>query len=152
ATLAGHFTDRTVLTYDPRSTERSPLADPLAEIGPAQHAADLQAILDDSGAGRGDVFGTSGGAVNEPACVAEHNPQARVLLAHAPPVSQFAPDRDLIEAAVTDIAETYQAAGEGPAMAKFIALVSHEGPLPQDYLDHPAPDPAAFGLPTADDG
>src|SRR5690606_22728123 len=34
----------------------------------------------------------------------------------------------------------------------FIALVSHEGLLPQDYLDHPAPDPAAFGLPTADDG
>jgi hypothetical protein len=37
-------------------------------------------------------------------------------------------------------------------MAKFIALVSYEGPIPADYLDQPAPDPAMFGLPTEDDG
>jgi hypothetical protein len=37
-------------------------------------------------------------------------------------------------------------------MAKFIALVVHPGPLPADYLDRPAPDPAAFGLPVEDDG
>jgi hypothetical protein len=37
-------------------------------------------------------------------------------------------------------------------MAKFITLVSQQGPLPADYLDRPAPDPAAFGLPTEDDG
>ncbi len=51
-----------------------------------------------------------------------------------------------------DIVETYQRDGFGPAMAKFIALVMHPGPLPHDYLDQPAPDPAAFGLPTEDDG
>ena len=28
----------------------------------------------------------------------------------------------------------------------------HEGPLPDDYLDRPAPDPAAFGMSTDDDG
>lgn len=27
-----------------------------------------------------------------------------------------------------------------------------EGPLTQDYLDQPAPDPASFGLPSEDDG
>ena len=37
-------------------------------------------------------------------------------------------------------------------MAKFIALVSHEGLIGPDYLDRPAPDPAAFGLPSEDDG
>jgi hypothetical protein len=37
-------------------------------------------------------------------------------------------------------------------MAKFIALVSYAGPLPADYLERPAPDPAMFGLPTEDDG
>ena len=37
-------------------------------------------------------------------------------------------------------------------MAKFIALVSHQGPFPADYADQPAPDPAMFGLPTEDDG
>ena len=37
-------------------------------------------------------------------------------------------------------------------MAKFIALVRHKGPIPADYVDQPAPDPAMFGLPTEDDG
>jgi len=37
-------------------------------------------------------------------------------------------------------------------MAKFIAIVSHQGPVPADYADRPAPDPAMFGLPTGDDG
>ena len=37
-------------------------------------------------------------------------------------------------------------------MAKFIQLVMHQGPMPDDYLDRPAPDPAQFGLPAEDDG
>jgi hypothetical protein len=37
-------------------------------------------------------------------------------------------------------------------MAKFIQLVMHTGPLTPDYLDQPAPDPSAFGLPVDDDG
>lgn len=37
-------------------------------------------------------------------------------------------------------------------MAKFIQVVSHQGPFPDDYATRPAPDPAAFGLPAADDG
>ena len=37
-------------------------------------------------------------------------------------------------------------------MAKFIKLVSYEGPLPADYASQPAPDPAMFGLPADDDG
>ena len=51
-----------------------------------------------------------------------------------------------------DIVDTYQRDGFGPAMAKFIQLVMHQGLLPDDYLDRPAPDPAQFGLPTEDDG
>ena len=42
--------------------------------------------------------------------------------------------------------------GTGPAMAKFIALTSRRGPIPADYAEQPAPDPAAFGMPTEDDG
>jgi len=30
--------------------------------------------------------------------------------------------------------------------------VSHEGPIPADFGDQPAPDPATFGLPSEDDG
>ena len=37
-------------------------------------------------------------------------------------------------------------------MAKFIALVMQPEPLPADYLDRPAPDPAAFGMSADDDG
>jgi hypothetical protein len=51
-----------------------------------------------------------------------------------------------------DIVDTYRRAGFGPAMAKFIQLVMRVGPLPDDYLDQPAPEPAQFGLPTEDDG
>ncbi len=51
-----------------------------------------------------------------------------------------------------DIVDTYQREGFGPAMAKFIQLVMHQGLLPDDYLDRPPPDPAQFGLPTEDDG
>ena len=61
-------------------------------------------------------------------------------------------DREAGLAAAVDIHATYLRAGRGPAMAKFIALVSVEGPLPADYGDRPAPDPAMFGLPAADGG
>jgi hypothetical protein len=37
-------------------------------------------------------------------------------------------------------------------MAHFIALVTHRGPIPADFANRPAPDPAMFGLPTEDDG
>ena len=42
--------------------------------------------------------------------------------------------------------------GNGAGMAKFIALTSVQGPIPADYTEQPAPDPAAFGMPTDDDG
>src|SRR3954471_3828885 len=41
ATLAGHFPDRTVVTYDPRGTARSEKADAGAKSTPEQHADDL---------------------------------------------------------------------------------------------------------------
>ncbi|MGN2640004.1 alpha/beta fold hydrolase [Nocardia takedensis] len=152
ATLAGHFPDRMVLTYDPRGTGRSPQRDPLAACSPTLHAADLDAVLTAADIGAVDVFATSGGAVNALAWIARHRPAVRTLVAHEPPATQFLPDRDVLEAAVTEIADTYRDAGQGPAMAKFIALVSQEGPLPAAYLATPGPDPAAFGLPTEDDG
>ena len=46
ATLAGHFPDRTVVTYDPRGVERSTKADPASQSTPDQHADDLHRIID----------------------------------------------------------------------------------------------------------
>ena len=39
--LASHFPDRTIITYDPRGAERSIKADPSTESNPDQHADDL---------------------------------------------------------------------------------------------------------------
>lgn len=151
-TLASHFTDRTVVTYDPRGAERSERTDGAPENTPDEHADDLHRLISTIGAGPVDLFASSGGAVNALALVAKHPEQVRTLVAHEPPVSQELPDREPVLAACTDIRDTYLQSGNGPAMAKFIALVSHKGLFPADYVEQPAPDPAAFGLPTEDDG
>lgn len=151
-TLAGHFSDRTVVTYDPRGVERSRKADDTTESTPDQHADDLHRVISALGTGPVDLFASSGGAVNALALVAHHPEQVRILVAHEPPTAQVLPDREAALAAAKDVNETYKRRGFGPGMAKFIALVSHKGEIPADYVDQPAPDPAMFGLPTEDDG
>jgi pimeloyl-ACP methyl ester carboxylesterase len=151
-TLAGHFNDRTVVTYDPRGVERSKRTDNATKSTPDQHADDLHRLISKLGAGPVEVFASSGGAVNALALVAKQPEQVRTLVAHEPPAAQVLPDRGPALAACVDIHETYLRAGFGPAMAKFIALVSYTGPIPSDYAERPAPDPALFGLPTEDDG
>src|SRR5258705_5758111 len=151
-TLAGHFTDRTVVTYDPRGVERSKKADDTSKSTPDQHADDLHRVISALDAGPVDIFASSGGAVNALALVAKHPEQVRTLVAHEPPAAQMLPDRKGALAACEDIGATYKRSGFGPAMAKFIGIVSFTGPIPDDYADRPAPDPAMFGLPTEDDG
>jgi pimeloyl-ACP methyl ester carboxylesterase len=151
-TLASHFPDRTVVTYDPRGSERSVRTDGATENTPEEHADDLHRLISALDAGPVDLFATSGGAVNALALVARHPEQVRTLVAHEPPTGKLLPDREQVLAATQDIHVTYQRSGLGPAMAKFIALVSQRGPIPADFADRPAPDPAAFGLPTEDDG
>ncbi|HET9680889.1 MAG TPA: alpha/beta hydrolase [Candidatus Limnocylindrales bacterium] len=151
-TLASHFPDRTVVTFDPRGADRSKRNDDAAESPPEEHADDLHRIIEGLGGGPVDLFGTSGGAVNALALVAAHPGDARVLVAHEPPSAAVLPDRENLLAACRDMHETYLRRGLGPAMAKFIALVMHDGPLPDDWLQRPEPNPAMFGLPTEDDG
>jgi pimeloyl-ACP methyl ester carboxylesterase len=151
ATLAGHFADRTVVTYDPRGVERSKKADDTSESTPEQHADDIHRVISAVGAGPVDLFASSGGAVNALALVARHPDDVRTLVAHEPALPQLLPDRELALAATEDIHETYERHGFGPAMAKFIAIVSHKGEVPADFTDRPV-DPTMFGLPTGDDG
>jgi pimeloyl-ACP methyl ester carboxylesterase len=151
-TLASHFTDRTVITCDPRGVERSEKTDPTSESTPEQHADDLHRIIAEVGVGPVDLFATSGGAINALALVAAHPEDVRLLIAHEPPTAAMIPDREYALAAVRDIRDTYLASGNGPAMAKFIAIVMYDGPITADYLAQPAPDPAMFGLPSEDDG
>jgi pimeloyl-ACP methyl ester carboxylesterase len=149
---AGHFTDRTVVTYDPRGAGRSKRTDGAAQTTVEEHADDLHRLIDAVGAGPAEIFASSGGAVNALALVARHPEQVGLLVAHEPPAAQELPDREAVLAVCDDIKETYLRAGFGPAMAKFIALVSYQGPIPAGFADLPGPDPAAFGLPTGDDG
>ena len=151
-TLAGHFSDRTIVTYDPRGVERSPKMDPLSPSTPDEHAEDVHRIIQAVGGGPVDLFASSGGATNALALVARHPDDVRTLVAHEPPLSALLPDREGALAATRDIHETYQRSGMGPAMAKFITIVMHKGPITADYLDQPPPDPRMFGLPTEDDG
>jgi pimeloyl-ACP methyl ester carboxylesterase len=151
-TLAGHFADRTVVTYDPRGVECSERTDGATETTPDEHADDLHRLISALDAGPVDMFATSGGAVNALALVARHPEQVRTLVAHEPPAAQPLPDREQALTASLNIHETYQRSGIGPAMAKFIMLVGHKGPIPADFADLPAPNPADFGLPTEDDG
>ena len=151
-TLAGHFTDRTVVTYDPRSAGRSKRTDGATQTTPDEHADDLHRLITALDAGPVDVFASSGGAVNALALVAKHPEQVRTLVAHEPPAAQELPDREAILATAAAIRATYYRDGFGPAMARFIAIVSYDGPLPDGYADQPGPDPAMFGLPTQDDG
>ena len=153
AALAEQFADRTVVTYDPRGTERSQRTDgqpPGSE--PGEHAEDLRRLIEAQGGGPADVFGSSGGAVNALALVASRPRLVRTLVAHEPPAGQELPDREAVLAACAGIRQSYQRSGYGPAMATFIALVSHTGPIPPGFPGQPAPDPAAFGLPAHDDG
>jgi len=151
-TLSAHFPDRTVVTYDPRGVERSRRTDGAATSTPEEHADDLHRLIAVLDAGPVDLFATSGGAVNALALVARHPEQVRTLVAHEPPSASVLPDRECAMAANRDIHETYQRSGLGPAMAKFIAIASHKGPITPDLLEAPAPDPAMFGLPAEDDG
>jgi pimeloyl-ACP methyl ester carboxylesterase len=150
--LAGHFRDRRVVTYDPRGVHRSKLTDNSEKPAVEDRADDLHRLISALGAGPLDIFGSSGGALDGVALVAEHPDQVRTLVAHEPPAAGVLPDRDAALAAAVSVQETYERDGMGSGMAKFIALTSLKGPIPADFADRPAPDPAAFGLPTADDG
>lgn len=149
--LVGHFSDRTVITYDPRGAERSTLAADGTVTGEL-HGEDMHRVVAATGLGPVDVFGSSGGAAFALHWVVTFPDDVRTLVAHEPPLSTILEDREMAQRVNEDIIATYQRDGYGPALAKFIQLVMHTGPLPDDYLDRPAPDPAAFGLPTEDDG
>lgn len=149
--LVDHLDDRTVITYDPRGAERSRVVGE-APVTAEAHADDMHRVVEATGLGPVDAFGSSGGGAFALAWVVDHPADVRTLVAHEPPLVTLLEDRDVALRVQADIVDTYRRDGFGPAMAKFIQLVMHPGPLPADHLDRPAPDPAMFGLPTEDDG
>jgi pimeloyl-ACP methyl ester carboxylesterase len=150
-TLSRHFSDRTVVTYDPRGVERSVKADPASPVTPDVHADDLHRLIQAIG-GPVDLFASSAGAINALALVSRNPEDVRTLVAHEPPLATVLPDREHTMAATQAVADTYRRSGFGAGMAHFIATVSHRGPFTAEIAAQPAPDPAMFGLPANDDG
>ena len=151
-TLASYFSDRTVVTYDPRGIGRSIRKDGPDDRTPERHSADLHALITAFGRGPVDVFASSGGAVNALALVARHPEDVGTLVAHEPPLLTLLPDADHALAAERDVQAAYHHGGFGAGMARFIAMTSWQGEFTEGYAAQPDPDPAQFGLPTEDDG
>jgi pimeloyl-ACP methyl ester carboxylesterase len=149
--LAEHFRDRPVVTYDPRGVDRSESETLAGDSTPDDRAEDLHLLIAALGDEPVDLFASSGGAVNALALVAKHPEQVRTLVAHEPPAASLLPDAEQASPAIVDIHETYMRDGFGAGMAKFMALTVHKGPIPAGFEDQPV-DAGQFGLPTEDDG
>ena len=152
ATLASHFPERTVVTYDPRGIGRSRRKDGRVDNTPTVQADDVHAVIEALGAGPVEMFASSGGAVTALALVVAHPDDVTTLVAHEPPLIPVIPDADAAERARAGIRDAYEAKGWGAGMAAFIVMTSWHGEFTDDYFAQPAPDPAAFGMPGEDDG
>ncbi|PRX97662.1 alpha/beta fold hydrolase [Allonocardiopsis opalescens] len=152
AVLASHFPDRTVVTYDPRGLGRSTRKDGRVDSDPDVQAGDVHALVQALGAGPVELFGSSGGAVTALALVTAHPEDVVTLVAHEPPILSALPDAQAAERANAAVREAYYGKGWGAGMAAFMAMTSWQGEFTDDYFAQPAPDPAAFGMPTDDDG
>ena len=151
-TLASHFPDRTVITYDPRGIGRSTRKDGRVDQSPIVQAGDVHAVIEALGAGPVEMFASSGGAVTALALVAAYPDDVTCLVAHEPPIIPVLPDAKAAERARAGFRDAYEAGGRSAGMATFIAMTSWKGEFTDDYFAQPAPDPAQFGMTTEDDG
>jgi pimeloyl-ACP methyl ester carboxylesterase len=151
-TLASHFPDRTVVTYDPRGLGRSIRKDGRVDNSPTVQADDIHAIIGALGAAPVDIFASSGGAVTALALVTAYPNDVATLVAHEPPLIPVLPDAEAAKRAETAFREVYAAKGRGAGMAAFIAMTSWRGEFTDEYFRQPLPDPTQFGMTTEDDG
>jgi pimeloyl-ACP methyl ester carboxylesterase len=150
--LAARLDDRTIVAYDPRGLGRSVRSDGRTDNDPEVQAADVHALIASLGVGPVDLFASSGGAVTALALVAAHPGDVRTLVAHEPPIIAAVPDAEAVERARLGYRDAYMERGTGAGMAAFMVMSGWEGEFTDDYFAQPAPDPAAFGMPSEDDG
>src|ERR1700693_2021121 len=127
ATLASHFPDRTVVTYDPRGLGRSIRRDGRVDNTPTVQADDVHAVIRVLGAGPVEMFASSGGAVTALALVAAYPDDVPILVAHEPPLIPVLPDAAAAKRACAAFRDAYEARGWGAGMAAFIAMTSWRG-------------------------
>jgi pimeloyl-ACP methyl ester carboxylesterase len=151
-TLASRFSDRTVVTYDPRGLGRSTRKDGRVDNSPTIQAEDVSALIQALGAGPVEMFASSGGAVTALALVAAYPEDVVTLVAHEPPLIAVLPDAEAAERARAAVRDAYEANGSSVGMAAFIAMTSWSGEFSDEYFAQPVADPAALGMATEDDG
>jgi hypothetical protein len=61
-------------------------------------------------------------------------------------------DAAAAECARAAVRDAYDTNGSNAGMAAFMAMTSWPGEFTDEYFAQPVPDPAAFGMPTEDDG
>ncbi|MGA5519990.1 alpha/beta fold hydrolase [Streptomyces pseudogriseolus] len=152
ATLASRFPERTVVTYDPRGLGRSVRKDGRTDHAPRTQADDVHAVIEALGAGPVEMFASSGGAVTALAVVEKYPSDVTTLVAHEPPLITLTPDGPAAVRARARVREAYEKRGWGAGMAAFVAMTSWVGEFTDAYFAQPPADPAAFGMPTEDDG
>src|ERR1700674_5763451 len=108
-TLASHFPDRTVITYDPRGLGRSIRKDGRVDNAPTVQAADVHAVIKALGVGPVEMFASSGGAVTALALVAAYPNDVTLLVAHEPPLVPVLPDAEAGERAMAQFRGAYAA-------------------------------------------
>ncbi|TRW79802.1 alpha/beta hydrolase [Mycolicibacterium sp. 018/SC-01/001] len=129
--------ERTVVTLDPRGYGASTIDDPDQPATVETRAQDVVAILDDMGAGRADVFGSSGGAVTGLALVTGWPARVGTLVAHEPPLIALLPDAEIRRADTERIIETFHAEGVHAAWRAFMINAGFE--LPEGDGETPPP-------------
>ncbi|MGW3479773.1 alpha/beta fold hydrolase [Streptomyces althioticus] len=152
AALAARFPERTVVTYDPRGLGRSVRKDGRTDHAPRTQADDVHAVIEALGAGPVEMFASSGGAVTALAVVEKYPSDVTTLVAHEPPLITLTPDGPAAVRARARVREAYEERGWGAGMAAFVAMTSWAGEFTDAYFAQPPADPAAFGMPTEDDG
>jgi pimeloyl-ACP methyl ester carboxylesterase len=128
APLAEALSDRyTVVTYDPRGLGQSTREDTDEHITPEMQAEDVHRLIESTGGGPVDYFGSSGGAVVGLALVQAHPSDVRAFVAHEPPVVESLPDKDRVRAQMEEVYQTYRSDGTWPAMQLFLSYAGFGG-------------------------
>src|SRR5256712_13551298 len=127
STLASHFPDRTVITYDPRGLGRSIRKDGRVDNAPPAQAADVHAVIGALGVGPVEMFASSGGAVTALALVTAYPNDVTSLVAHEPPLIPVLPDAEAAERARAGVRDAHEAKGAGAGMAAFIPMTAWRG-------------------------
>jgi pimeloyl-ACP methyl ester carboxylesterase len=152
STLASHFPDRTVVTYDPRGLGRSIRRDGRVDHSPTVQANDVHAVIEGLGAAPVEMFASSGGAVTALALVAAYAKDVVTVVAHEPPLIPVLRDAEAAERARAGVHDACEAKGSSAGMAAFIAMTSWRGEFTDEYFAQPPADPFTFGMATEDDG